>query len=192
MPDETADCATDGAAEDAELIARIAAGDQSALRELMDRHSAWLRLRLARRTPDEDLAESALQATFVAVWRHPRRYRGHGAVGAWLWGIAIRQLISALRVRRPPTPVPHQLVSAFSPIVRSAEDELLLAVEHGDLGTALTRLSPQLREALLVTVVDGLSVREAALLLGIPVGTAKSRIRLAKAQLRRHLVGEMA
>lgn len=191
MPDETADSAN-GAAEDADLISRIAAGDQSALRELMHRHSPWLRLRLARRTPDDDLAESALQATFVAVWRHARRYRGHGAVGAWLWGIAIRQLISALRAHRPPAPVPLQLLAALSPTVRSAEEELLLAVEHGDLGAALTRLSPQLRETLLVTVVDGLSVREAAVLLGIPIGTAKSRIRLAKAQLRRHLVGEIA
>jgi RNA polymerase sigma-70 factor (ECF subfamily) len=52
-----------------------------------------------------------------------------------MWGIAIRQLVS--------------------PVVRSAEDELLVAVEHGDVGTALRSLSPELRRLLQATVIDG-------------------------------------
>ncbi|WP_433219700.1 RNA polymerase sigma factor [Dactylosporangium sp. CS-047395] len=177
---------------DADLLARVAAGDERALRELVERHSAWLALRLRRRTPDEELAASALQDTFVAVWQQARRYRGDGDVGAWLWGIAIRQLVSRLRVRRGPTPVSQQVVAALSPSLRSAEDELLAAVEHGDLGAALRGLSPQLREALQVTVLDGLSTSEAALLLGVPQGTVKSRVRLAKARLRRQLLEGLA
>nr|BFE59809.1 RNA polymerase sigma factor [Dactylosporangium thailandense] len=177
---------------DADLMAQVAAGDERALRELVERHSAWLALRLRRRTPDEELAASALQDTFVAVWRQARHYRGDGDVGAWLWGIAIRQLISRLRGRRGPTPVSQQVVAALSPALRSAEDELLAAVEHGDLGAALRGLSPELREALQVTVLDGLSTREAALLLGVPQGTVKSRVRLAKARLRRQLMEGLA
>jgi RNA polymerase sigma-70 factor (ECF subfamily) len=72
--------------------------------------------------------------------------------------------------------------------VRSAEDELLVAVEHGDVGTALRRLSPELRAVLQATVLDGLTTREAARLLGIPAGTVKSRARTARAQLRQQLV----
>jgi RNA polymerase sigma factor (sigma-70 family) len=177
---------------DADLLAQVAAGDERALRELVERHSAWLALRLRRRTPDEELAASALQDTFVAVWRQARRYRGDGDVGAWLWGIAIRQLVSRLRVRRGPTPVSQQVVAALSPSLRSAEDELLAAVEHGDLGAALRGLSPELREALEATVLDGLSTSEAALLLGVPQGTVKSRVRLAKARLRRQLLEGLA
>jgi hypothetical protein len=72
---------------DVELLAAVASGDEDALRELVQRHSAWLLLRLRRRTPDADLAVDALQDTFVAVWRSARSYRGDGDVGGWLWGI---------------------------------------------------------------------------------------------------------
>jgi RNA polymerase sigma factor (sigma-70 family) len=173
---------------DADLLAQVAAGDERALRELVERHSAWLLLRLRRRTPDEELAASALQDTFVAVWRNARGFRGDGDVGAWFWGIAIRQLVSRLRIKQGPQPVSLQVIVALSPRLRSAEDELLLAVEHGDLGAALQRLSPELRQALQATVVDGLSTREAARLLGVPQGTVKSRVRIAKARMREQLM----
>jgi len=173
---------------DADLLGLIAQGEEPALRELVERHSAWLLLRLRRRTPDEDLAHEAVHDTFVAVWRKPRSFRGDGDVGAWLWGIAIRQLVSRLRKRAQPTPVTSQVISALSPTVRSAEDELLVAVEHGSVGAALRGLSPELRQALQATVIDGLSTREAAALLGIPQGTVKSRVRIAKSQLREQLI----
>lgn len=176
------------ACTDPELVALVAAGDEAALRELLERHSAWLLLRLRRRCADAEVAASALQDTFVAVWRQAGRYRGDGPVGAWLWGIAVHQLLSRLRARSAPAPVSQQVIAALSPTVRSAEDELLLALEHSDLGSALARLNPELRQALQSTVLDGLSTREAAQLLGLPHGTVKSRVRLAKAQLRSHLL----
>jgi RNA polymerase sigma factor (sigma-70 family) len=173
---------------DSELLGVIAQGDEGALRELVERHSAWLLLRLRRRTPDEDLAAEALHDAFVAVWRSPRSFRGEGDVGAWLWGIAIRQLVSRLRKRAQPVPMESRLLSTLSPTVRSAEDELLVAVEHGSVGDALRSLSPELRQVLQATVIDGLSTREAAHLLGIPQGTVKSRARIAKSKLRQQLI----
>lgn len=170
------------------LLALVAERDEAALRELVERHSPWLLLRLLRRTPDRDLAREALHDTFVSVWRRPEAFRGDGDVGAWLWGIAVRQLIDRLRRRAQPTPVSGQVLSSLSPTVRSAEDEVLVAVEHGPVGDALRLLSPELRQALQATVVDGLTTREAAQLLGIPEGTVKSRTRLARAQLRERLV----
>ncbi|MFB4278166.1 RNA polymerase sigma factor [Nonomuraea sp. MTCD27] len=61
-------------------------------------------------------------------------------------------------------------------LAASGEDVVLLGVEHGDLGTALARLSPDLRAALQATVLDGLTTREAAHLLGVPEGTVKTRV----------------
>lgn len=177
---------------DADLLRQVARGDEPALRALVERHTAWLQLRLRRRTPDEELAATVLQDTFVAVWRSAGRYRGDGDVGAWLWGIAIRRLISRLRERSGPQPVGAAALAALSPAVRSAEDELLLAVEHGDVGTALRGLSPELRQAIQATVVDGLTAREAARLLGIPTGTVKSRVRIAKSRLRAQLMEGIA
>jgi RNA polymerase sigma-70 factor, ECF subfamily len=70
---------------------------------------------------------------------------------------------------------------------RRPEEELLLAVEHGDLAGALARLSPELRAVVQATVLDGLSTREASVLLGIPVGTVKTRAMRARRQLREEL-----
>jgi RNA polymerase sigma-70 factor (ECF subfamily) len=69
----------------------------------------------------------------------------------------------------------------------SAEDEVLVGVEHGDLGTALGRLSPELRAVVQATVLDGLTTKEAAALLGIPQGTVKTRAARARRELREAL-----
>ena len=71
---------------DGVLLQQVAAGDDAALRELFDRHAAWLKMRLQRRTSDPDLVDDALQDTFVAVWRSAASYRGEGDVGGWIWG----------------------------------------------------------------------------------------------------------
>src|SRR3954470_17297603 len=170
------------------LLGMVVEKDEGALRAIVEGHSPWLLLRLLCRTPDRDLAHEALHDTFVAVWKHPRSFRGDGDLGAWLWGIAIRQLVSRLRKRAHPTPTASLDLSALSPTVRSAEDELLVAVEHGPVGDALRSLSPELRQVLQATVIDGLSTREAGQLLGIPQGTVKSRARIAKSRLREQLI----
>ena len=119
---------------DGDLLQQVARGDEAALRELFDRHAAWLQLRLQRRTSDPDLVADALQDTFVAVWRSAASYRGDGDVGGWLWGIAIRRLISRLRARRGDAPLGAEVIEHVSPAVQSAEDQLLVGVEYGDLG----------------------------------------------------------
>ena len=74
--------------------------------------------------------------------------------------------------------------------MQSAEDQLLVAVEYGDVGAAMRSLSPELRTVIQATVIDGLTTKEAARLLGLPQGTVKSRVRAAKSQLRGQLVIE--
>ncbi len=94
---------SDRAAEvstDEELIAAMAAGDRVALERLYRRHAPWIAGRLSTLTSSRDLAEEALQDTFVSAWRGARHYRAEGPVGAWLWGIARRRLVSLAR-RRP-------------------------------------------------------------------------------------------
>jgi RNA polymerase sigma-70 factor (ECF subfamily) len=167
---------------DVEVLTAIADGDRAALRVLYDRHAPWLALRLARRCADPGVVDETIQDTFVAVWRGGGRYRGEGDVGAWIWGIAIRRLIDALR-RRPRAEV---LVAEVDDR-RSAEEEILLGVEYGDLAGALQRLSPELRAVVQATVLDGLTSREAGRLLGIPTGTVKTRMMRARAQLREEL-----
>ena len=64
---------------------------------------------------------------------------------------------------------------------------MLLRLENVDVGTALARISPELRVVLQLTVLDGLTTREAAVLLGIPRGTVKSRLQRARATMREEL-----
>ena len=85
---------------DVALLAVVGQRDLDAMRALYDRHAAWLAVRLSRRCNDQDLVADAVQDTFVAVWQKPEGFRGDGDVAAWLWGIAIRRLVSRLR-RRP-------------------------------------------------------------------------------------------
>ncbi len=172
-----------GVQTDAELVAAVKDGDRGALRELHDRHAPWVTSRLRRRCGDPDVVAEAVQDTFVAVWKSARRWDGRGEPAAWLWGIAIRRLIGVLRTRNRWAPV-AQTTNANVELVVAAEEQVLLGVEHGDLGGALAQLSPELRAVIQATVIDGLTTREAGRLLGIPAGTVKTRAMRAKQQLR--------
>nr|WP_240973406.1 RNA polymerase sigma factor [Nonomuraea sp. FMUSA5-5] len=169
------------------MLAAVAARSTAALRLLHQRHAPWLRARLSRRCADPDVVDDALQETFLAVWRSAGRFDGGNPAG-WLWTIAVRRLISALRgggarwIGTGAEPDGHA-----GQVTGSAEEAVLLGVEHGDLGTALNRLSPELRAVIEATVLDGLTTKEAAHLLGIPEGTVKSRAARARARLREKL-----
>src|SRR6201985_1677580 len=161
------------------LLAAVAGRDMGALRVLYDRHAGWLAIRLARRCTDRDLVADAIQDPFVAVWQKPRGFRGDGDIAAWLWGIAIRRLVSRLRTRGAVAAVFEKEENA-----PAAEDQVLLSVEYGDIGQALARLSPEMRAVIQAVVLDGLSAREAAHLLHVPVSSVKTRLYRAKAHLR--------
>ncbi len=133
-------------------------------------------------------------------WRYggkPESYRGSGEVAAWIWGIGIRRLIDAFRRRGRDRSVLHgsrhgDSERSYQPegagtVDRSAEEEALLSVEYGDLAGALNRLSPELRTVMQATVLDGLTTKEAAHLLGIPRGTVKTRMMRARIQLKEEL-----
>ena len=84
---------------DETLLLAVAERDMGAFRTLYERHAGWLAIRLARRCNDRDLVADAIGDTFVAVWQKPGGFRGDGDIAAWLWGIAIRRLVSRLRTR---------------------------------------------------------------------------------------------
>lgn len=167
---------------DGDLLRAVAERDRGALGELYDRHAPWLRARLRRRCGDEDVVEEVVQDTFLAVWGKPGAYRASGDVPAWLWGIGIRRLLATVRPRRP---LPLRLLLPLPE--PSAEDVVLLGVEHGDLAVAMNGLSPELRAVVRAVVLDGLTSREAARLLGVPAATVRTRMARARTQLQEAL-----
>jgi RNA polymerase sigma-70 factor, ECF subfamily len=169
--------------DDAALLRAVARGDEQSLAALYDRHAGWLTVRMARRCAIPDVVDHAVQDTFLAVWREAGSYRGGGDVAAFIWGIGIRRLIDAIR-RETGTRRRLPWRAAQQEAVLSAEDQVLVGVEHGRLGQALADLSPELRAAIEATVLDGLTCAEAAVLLGVAEGTVKSRCHRARLALR--------
>ncbi|MFE5138276.1 RNA polymerase sigma factor [Streptomyces fagopyri] len=168
-------------ATDAALLRAVADGDSAALAALYDRHAGWLHTRLTRRCGDPEVVREVLQDTFVTVWRSAAGHRGTEA-GGWLWTIAARRLVDARRAGE--RALRAERTEYAPPPAPSAEERVLAGLEYGDVGTALDRISPELREVLRATVVDGLTTRETARLLGIPEGTVKTRAMRARAELR--------
>jgi RNA polymerase sigma factor (sigma-70 family) len=166
---------------DAALLRAIGERDMEAMRELYSRHATWLAVRLGRRCNDADLVADAVGDTFVAIWQRPSGFRGDGEVAAWIWGIAIRRLISHLRRHRD---IIVAAEPATSPAVPGAEEQVLLSVEYGRLGSALDQLSPQMRSVIQAVLLDGLTTKEAAKLLRLPQATVKTRLARAKVRLR--------
>lgn len=172
----------DDSRPDVELLRAVGDRDNGALAVLYERHGPWLTARLTHRCADRDLVDQAVQDTFVAVWRNATTYSGHGEPAAWIWGIGIRRLIDQLRRQKRPL-----LRGAEEGVTVSAEDEVLIGVEHGDLAGVIDRLSPELRAVVRATVLDGLTTREASRLLGVPTGTVKTRMARARVQMREAL-----
>lgn len=175
-----------GETTDADLVRTMAGGDEDALRRLYDRHAPWLAARLSRRCADRDAVADALQDTFVAAWKGARTFRGEGEVPAWLWGIAMRRLVSRVRRRGRSVALGPALLERDCPDL-AAEEQLLLTVEYADLGPALRRISPELRVVLQAVALDGLTTKEASDLLHIPQGTVKTRLVRARSRLREEL-----
>lgn len=172
--------------DDDALLRAVAQGDTAALATLYDRHAGWLLARLSRRCPDPETVREVLQDTFVTAWRSAGSHRG-ARIGGWLWVIASRRLVDAQRVHAR-TDLAAQAERAgskeWAAAVPSAEERVLAGLEYGDVGAALDRISPELREVLRATVIDGLTTRETARLLGIPEGTVKTRAMRARRELR--------
>jgi RNA polymerase sigma-70 factor (ECF subfamily) len=167
--------------DDDTLIARLASGDDTALRELFSRHAPWLATRLRAVLPSADV-EDVLQETFLAAWRGARGYQAQGSCGGWLWGIARRQAALLLRRRGP----------AVLPLVIEEEatsDPAADAMSRTDLARAVAGLEPAEREVWQLMYVEDRPVAETAALTGVPPGTVKSRAHRARKLLRAALGG---
>lgn len=181
----------DPRSSDAALLRAVADGDQAAFAVLYDRHVAWLMTRLRHRCADSEVVEEVVQDTFLAVWRSADRWRGTGEVGAWIWGIGIRRLMDGLRPRSKIRAATDVVVNAVFDVWEraepSAEEEVMAELGYGDLGDALRKLSPELRDVVQARLLDGLTTGEAARLLGVPRGTVQSRLWRARRELREQL-----
>ncbi|MFF5076607.1 RNA polymerase sigma factor [Actinoplanes sp. NPDC000266] len=175
--------------DEEQLLRRVARADRAAFEELYRRTSPWLAVRLRRRCADDNLVAEVLQDTYVAVWRAAGSFAGggtaEGSAAGWIWTIAARRLVDAFRSRARNLEEPSEELPVRS--APAAEDEALAATVGDEVGAALSQLAPELRDVLRAMVLDGLTVRETSVLLGLPEGTVKSRARRARSAMREAL-----
>ncbi|MEV6630309.1 RNA polymerase sigma factor [Actinoplanes sp. NPDC051470] len=165
---------------DAALLGLVARGDSAALTRLYEAHSGRLFGYLLRLAGDRGVAEEILQDTMLAVWRSAGSYAGGARVTTWLFGVARRQAHNRLRNVAPP--VPAEAVDR--PDGTPGPDELAIAAAGGTpVAEAIGRLPDHQRDVIGLVFVAGLPLADAAEVLGVPVGTVKSRLHHARARL---------
>ncbi len=179
---------------DGSLVARMVAGDDGALARVYDRY-AGLVFGLARRvTADDEAAREVTQDVFTHLWSHPDRVDlGRGTLKAYLGVMAHRRAVDAVRAarRRPQADGSEPAGVTQGPDAIVVEQQM--HVWQSDRLTALVGCLPEEeRAAVTLAYYDGHTYREVAELLGIPEGTAKSRLRRALGHLRTVLQGEEA
>jgi RNA polymerase sigma-70 factor (ECF subfamily) len=172
---------------DAALLARIRAGDDRALAMVYDRH-AGLVYGLARRvTCDDHLAEDVTQEVFAYLWELPDRVDlTRGSLRAYLAVVTHRRAVD--EVRRSERRNRIESAHAGGEVEDGPEEDVVDAVarEWGRqrLAAVFDQLSDDQRAAIGLAYYRGLTYAQVARTLGIPEGTAKSRLRLALARLR--------
>ncbi len=172
--------------DDDELIAAMAGGDDTALRELFARHAPWLAARLRTTLPAAEV-EDVLQESFLAVWQGARGYRPEGSPGGWLWGITRRQAALWLRRRGPDGLSLAALAALAGQGNQHAVDPAEAAVSRAELAEAVRALGPggsTTQEVWRLMYVEDRSVTEVAGLMGVPEGTVKSRAHRVRQLMR--------
>ncbi len=178
----------DGQLDDGQLWRRAVAGDADSFGVLFDRHGDAVHAYCARRTGSLDAADDLVSIVFLEAWRR----RGdveliEGKALPWLYGIATRTLQRRWRTTRRHRAALQRLPAiAHEPdhaedVAARLDDQRHLA----DLQAAFARLRPAEQEVLTLCVWQGLDYASAALALGVPIGTVRSRLSRARARLQR-------
>ena len=183
------------AATDAELIKAFNDGDVSALDELISRYKAPLYAYLLRLTRDRDAADDIFQEVFVKVIKKLGAYGEKDKFSAWLFTVGHHAVMDHFRARTRrredslyaadgENRAPEETLASREP---SPEASLLCAARADAVEAAFDKLSPEQREVFLLRHYSGLSFREIAETLNVPIGTALARMSRALARMRDEL-----
>jgi RNA polymerase sigma factor (sigma-70 family) len=164
---------------DGELVELVAQKDAGALEALYERYGRPAYSLARRILTEETLAQDVVQEVFLSLWRDARRFdAGRGTVATYLLSMTHHRAVDVVRreenLRRWRTS-DEGLELEADPKVR-VEDEVLTSERRAEVRSALQELPPAQREALLLAYFGGYTQREVAALVGVPLGTVKTRM----------------
>ncbi len=183
--------------EDAELLARLRAGDQSACAQCIEQHAPQVYRLALRLLHNEADAEDVMQETFLNAFQAIESFEGRSTISTWLFRIAYNAAMS--RLRRPTTneaSVEDTLDTAeegaalptqFFDWCCLPEQEFATSEVQWHLDQAMQQLSPPLRTVFILRELEGLSVQETAETLDVSQDVVKTRLHRARLSLRDQL-----
>jgi RNA polymerase sigma-70 factor (ECF subfamily) len=172
---------------DARLVESLMARNEAALEEVVRRHGAAVYGMARRLLADASFAEEVAQDTFLALWRRPGSYDpDRGPLRAFLVGTARNKAIDLVRREEAARRAGDALLAEAEATSagRSGAEHMEEIEERQRMAQALAQLSRVQREALVLAYYGGRTYREVAEELGIPEGTAKTRLRDGLKRLR--------
>jgi RNA polymerase sigma-70 factor (ECF subfamily) len=178
---------------ESELVARCLGGDESAWEDLVRTYTRRVYSICYRFTGRESEAQDLTQEVFLKVFRNVRSFRsGEGSFGVWLARLTRNLLIDHYRRsknERVTASIEEQLPMLEEKAAIESRTEAVLAGREASeaLQKALAKLSPDLRETVILRDIEGLEYREIAQVLGVPEGTVKSRLNRGRSELARTL-----
>jgi len=173
---------------DFQLVQRTVAGDQKAYELLVLKYQRRIERLIGRMVRDVDLVEDIAQETFIRAYRALHQFRGEAQFYTWLYRIAVNTAKKALvDMKRDPT-VPEAALRGADdddetyrggnePISDETPDSVLAAQEiAAAVNAAMEALPAELRQAVTLREIEGLSYEEIAEVMNCPIGTVRSRI----------------
>jgi RNA polymerase sigma-70 factor (ECF subfamily) len=172
---------------DSELLSRHAGGDPEAFGELVRRHRDRLWAVAVRTLGDREEAADALQDALISAFRSAHSFQGRSAVTTWLHRIVVNACLDRARRaatrRTAPLDDDSRRIDALLGTEEAADAPLFRSELRRELALALSALPAEQRSALVLVDMQGYAVAEAAEVLGVPVGTVKSRCARGRARL---------
>jgi RNA polymerase sigma-70 factor, ECF subfamily len=174
--------------DERELLARIAASkDRTAFASLFDHYAPRVKSFMMRKGASAEQAEDLVQETMIAVWSKAGMYvSDRGSVTTWIFTIARNLRIDRLRREKSSLYTDIDDYDAESPDTQQ-DDALSRLQEDGYVAKALAQIPEEQRQLLILSYVEDLPQSEIAMRLQIPLGTVKSRMRLAYRRMKKLL-----
>jgi RNA polymerase sigma-70 factor (ECF subfamily) len=182
LKDRMSDGSTSAVNDDSALLQRVRQGDQTAMAEVFDRYSRAVYSVALRILKDSGHAEDVMQEIFFQIWRNSDSFvQGRGSLGAWLVVVARNRSIDLLRRRKPTDSVEDVVLASSCNLAAEAEHNAMIE----KVQKVLQDLPAEQQKSMEMAFFEGLSHSEIAERTGDPLGTVKTRIRLALITLRK-------